>query len=841
MSLTWTPTSDDDPEFTITTATQHSVLAGRSTADAHPASAITTDNDWNGNLTAAGTNLAAVLDVIDDLALGGGAVDSVNGETGVVVLDAADVDADASGTAAALIASPVHPGGVPYRADLAGWQAKFEAATAEAPVDVVLITDSLWGVAGTGPSAGQLLHRMLNAAAGVYLADPIGTSTLPLPVHAQAGPGPTSATSTQGTASTTATGGWGSTLTDGQVLTHVATATGFVVLYRTEPGWGTLTIRDGAGGTVLGTVSCDAAAKSGNLWTSAALSDASHTLHITSTGTTRVEMVMPTRETHVRVWPCGRGAATTDDYIDVPAQALDFIDKLDTAGTLGLVLVATGTNDDGEYATDIPALLAAISAATTADVALWLPYMQAGLTQPELDTSRATARTAGVPLIDASVVADQIGTIDGVHPNPQGRVMMASHVSAVLSGDPIGAAIRLAGAMAAGRGSTSTQVQESGLMMGGGDTYLVRTAAAEISVGTGLGLLLGVADGVVGLAVAQVTEGSDPAAAAASKVKVYAKNDGGRSRLYTRDDVGVRSVAFVDDISSGIPATIIDAAGDLIVGTAADTAARLAVGTSGQVLTADSAQTAGVKWAAPAAPTAHASSHQDGGGDELALDGSQITTGTVGTARLGSGTASSATFLRGDQTWGRPGLILPAQSGQYHGLQTRGANATYHFMITITGRMALVPVFVEPGSYDALALNQTVVGTSTWRFGLYPSDPTTLLPDGLALIADLGTLNMSTTTGYRTVAASVSPTVPTLYWAGVLLDALTTAPTVHCVGGGGGAFLVDPPWTPNTMGSNITRNNITRIATGVTTGAMPATCPATSWSDFGPWLALRGA
>ena len=72
MSLTWTPATDDDPEFTVTTATQHSVLAGRSTADAHPASAITTDNDWNGNLTSAGTNLAAVLDVIDDLALGGG-------------------------------------------------------------------------------------------------------------------------------------------------------------------------------------------------------------------------------------------------------------------------------------------------------------------------------------------------------------------------------------------------------------------------------------------------------------------------------------------------------------------------------------------------------------------------------------------------------------------------------------------------------------------------------------------------------------------------------------------------------------------------------------------------
>lgn len=53
--------------------------------------------------------------------------------------------------------------------------------------------------------------------------------------------------------------------------------------------------------------------------------------------------------------------------------------------------------------------------------------------------------------------------------------------------------------------------------------------------------------------------------------------------------------------ATGIPATIVDAKGDLIAATAADTVSRLAVGTNGQVLTADSTASTGIKWSTPSA------------------------------------------------------------------------------------------------------------------------------------------------------------------------------------------------------------------------------------------------
>ena len=86
-----------------------------------------------------------------------------------------------------------------------------------------------------------------------------------------------------------------------------------------------------------------------------------------------------------------------------------------------------------------------------------------------------------------------------------------------------------------------------------------------------------------------------------------------------------------NNASAGIPKTIVDAKGDLIVATAADTVARLAVGgTNNQVLTVDSSTATGLKWAAAA-----------GGAGNIV----QIATGTLSGAEVSLTGLSSYTDL----------------------------------------------------------------------------------------------------------------------------------------------------------------------------------------------------
>ncbi len=71
-------------------------------------------------------------------------------------------------------------------------------------------------------------------------------------------------------------------------------------------------------------------------------------------------------------------------------------------------------------------------------------------------------------------------------------------------------------------------------------------------------------------------------------------------------DSGTHLPVWATAGASGIPATTVDAKGDLIAGTADNTVDRLAAGANDTILMADSAQTTGLKWVAPATPSTQA-------------------------------------------------------------------------------------------------------------------------------------------------------------------------------------------------------------------------------------------
>ena len=209
--------------------------------------------------------------------------------------------------------------------------------------------------------------------------------------------------------------------------------------------------------------------------------------------------------------------------------------------------------------------------------------------------------------------------------------------------------------------------------------------------------------------------------------------------------------------------------------------------------------------------------------------GADITSGTVSTARLGTGAANATTFLRGDQTWAAAGGVqdsVPYVSGNYYQLgpppsssTTAGSNSA--------GRLGAHPIYLPAGSYQSVGVWIDIAAVSTWRFGVYPNDPTTMTPCGQALLKDMGTISTNST---GLVSASSTFTIPTsgVYWLAVLCDAYTAAPTVRGLATASAAgilpfrgvtaegFTSSPPYVSPFLWS-----------VGVTTGAMPATFPAT--------------
>jgi hypothetical protein len=142
------------------------------------------------------------------------------------------------------------------------------------------------------------------------------------------------------------------------------------------------------------------------------------------------------------------------------------------------------------------------------------------------------------------------------------------------------------------------------------------------------------------LAATTVTAGSY---GSASSVGTFTVGADGRITA-----AGSSSIAISSGAVSGLAAIATSgSASDLSTGTVA--IARIPTGTSSSTVCVGNDS----RLSDSRSPTSHASSHASGGVDAVSLAASQITSGTVATARLGSG-ATSTNFLRGDQTYADP-------------------------------------------------------------------------------------------------------------------------------------------------------------------------------------------
>ena len=315
------------------------------------------------------------------------------------------------------------------------------AASKATPCDVVIIGDSIMevGSAENRPPAWRI-GDMIGRGSGL----PANTQQMMYPGLDD---GYTFADTLTGSVNTSTTAGYGTTLAAAQQCIKTAVCAYVEVWYRTSVGAGSLLVY--VDSVLVHTINTDAAAGLAK-WTSSDLTLGSHEIKIVGSGANAVLDHMyfhtgaPTTGAHVR--PIVHSGWTSADYHGANAsRGINLIDALDTAGTLKLVIIATGTNDDPGYAADLTALVAAVEAVTSCTIAIWIPPKNGALSQVEVDAGRVWALASGHAVIDMDKLLPdyQSMTLDSVHPTTIGQDSLAVMTYLSICGDPIGEIARL--------------------------------------------------------------------------------------------------------------------------------------------------------------------------------------------------------------------------------------------------------------------------------------------------------------------------------------------------------------------------------------------------------------
>lgn len=225
---------------------------------------------------------------------------------------------------------------------------------------------------------------------------------------------------------------------------------------------------------------------------------------------------------------------------------------------------------------------------------------------------------------------------------------------------------------------------------------------------------------------------------------------------------------------SGIPATTVDAKGDLIVASAADTVGRLAVGTNGHVLVADSAEALGVKWSA--AGTGIPETTFNAKGDLLSASADNtmavLTVGTNGHVLTADSAEAAGIKWAAPVTGVTDHGLLTGLSDDDHTQYAQKANNLSDLANASTARTNLgVAIGTDVQAYDAelaalagltSAADKGIQFTGAGTAGVF--DLTTA---GKALLDDASAADQRTTLGLASVASSGSAsdlssgTVPT--------------------------------------------------------------------------------